>query len=234
MVYIKSIELCGFKTFHDRVTAEFWQGINCITGPGGSGKTNLINAIKWVLEPNNSEFSESKGLGILSIGEDNTQAEFAEVSLTIGYESDSEFEQKDFSIGRVLTQNGLNSYYINGKQIEAAKFLQFVNELNQNFLDTFEPDRQGDSSASSLQLQTIESLIQFSMKNDTIPASALIVDSTEFALSDDVLSALKEFLVKAKDISQILLITHNPELIKLADKILRLSMGGRQGSSGIY
>lgn len=48
-MYLKRIELHGFKSFADRVELEFQSGINAIVGPNGSGKSNIIDAIRWVL-----------------------------------------------------------------------------------------------------------------------------------------------------------------------------------------
>lgn len=48
-MYLKRIELCGFKSFANRVELEFQPGINAIVGPNGSGKSNIIDAIRWVL-----------------------------------------------------------------------------------------------------------------------------------------------------------------------------------------
>jgi len=48
-LYLKRIELCGFKSFANRVELEFQPGINAIVGPNGSGKSNIIDAIRWVL-----------------------------------------------------------------------------------------------------------------------------------------------------------------------------------------
>ncbi|NLL99802.1 MAG: AAA family ATPase, partial [Tepidanaerobacter sp.] len=48
-MYLKRIELYGFKSFANRVELEFQPGINAIVGPNGSGKSNIIDAIRWVL-----------------------------------------------------------------------------------------------------------------------------------------------------------------------------------------
>ncbi len=46
---IKKIEIFGFKSFADNLAIEFNKGINCIVGPNGCGKSNVADAIRWVL-----------------------------------------------------------------------------------------------------------------------------------------------------------------------------------------
>lgn len=49
MVYLKSIDAIGFKSFADHTDVQFDKGVTAIVGPNGSGKSNITDAIKWVL-----------------------------------------------------------------------------------------------------------------------------------------------------------------------------------------
>ena len=49
MVYLKSIDAIGFKSFADHTNVQFDKGVTAIVGPNGSGKSNITDAIKWVL-----------------------------------------------------------------------------------------------------------------------------------------------------------------------------------------
>lgn len=101
-LYLKKLELQGFKSFPEKVSLEFEKGVTVVVGPNGCGKSNIADAIKWVLGEQSmkairgskledvifsgTEFRKSVGFAEVSITLDNTDnilpLEFAEVTIT--------------------------------------------------------------------------------------------------------------------------------------------------------
>ena len=131
-MYLKGVEICGFKSFGERIKIDFTGGITSIVGPNGSGKSNILDGILWVLGEQsykNIRAKESKDI-VFSGGEGKKPASYAEVSLFID-NKDNFFpiESKEIKITRKMNLKGENDYLINDKKVR----LKDVGEL---FLDT--------------------------------------------------------------------------------------------------
>ncbi|MEG0068777.1 chromosome segregation protein SMC [Cetobacterium sp.] len=131
-MYLKGVEIYGFKSFGERIRIDFDGGITSIVGPNGSGKSNILDGILWVLGEQsykNIRAKESKDI-IFSGGEGKKAASYAEVSLFID-NKDSFFpiEAENIKITRKMSQNGDNDYLLNDKKVR----LKDIGEL---FLDT--------------------------------------------------------------------------------------------------
>ncbi|MGT0186266.1 AAA family ATPase [Staphylococcus aureus] len=66
MVYLKSIDVIGFKSFADQTNVQFDKGVTAIVGPNGSGKSNITDAIKWVLGEQSADKLLAQNRKILS------------------------------------------------------------------------------------------------------------------------------------------------------------------------
>ena len=131
-MYLKRIELQGFKSFANKTVLELKPGITAIIGPNGSGKSNISDAIKWVLgEQSMKELRGDKSEDIIFSGTQNRKSlGFAEVSIVLDNSDKSlPVEFTEVMVTRRLYRTGESGYYINKVQCR----LKDVQEL---FMDT--------------------------------------------------------------------------------------------------
>ncbi len=131
-MYLKGLEIDGFKSFADKVRLDFNKGITSIVGPNGSGKSNILDSILWVLGEQsykNIRAKESSDV-IFSGGKNKKPRSSAEVTLIIDNSDKTlNFEEDEVRISRKIKKTGENEYYINSSRSR----LKDISEL---FLDT--------------------------------------------------------------------------------------------------
>lgn len=115
-MYLKRLELQGFKSFADKTVLEFMPGITSVIGPNGSGKSNISDAIRWVLgEQSMKSLRGSKSLDIIFAGTQNRKSlGFAEASLVFdNTDGTLPIEYSEVIVTRKIYRSGETGYYIN-------------------------------------------------------------------------------------------------------------------------
>ena len=115
-MYLKRIEMQGFKSFADKTVIELKQGITTVIGPNGSGKSNISDAIRWVLgEQSIKSLRGSKSLDIIFAGTQNRKSlGFAESSLVFDNSDKAlPIEYTEVTVTRKIYRSGETGYYIN-------------------------------------------------------------------------------------------------------------------------
>ena len=131
-MYLKYLEINGFKSFPDRVKLEFGKGLTAVVGPNGSGKSNIADAVRWVLGEQSSKTLRGDKMEDVIFG--GTQLRrpmgFSQVTLTIGNEDRRlSVDTDEIAVSRKLYRSGESEYRINGSAVR----LKDIHEL---FMDT--------------------------------------------------------------------------------------------------
>mgnify|MGYP000445130897 FL=1 len=150
-MYISELTMHGFKSFAKKDVLHFGEGITAIVGPNGCGKTNIVDAIRWVLgEQKYSVLRSGKMEDVIFNGAKNTKPlSVCEVTLTVhNNKGKLPIEYNDIEIGRRLYRNGESEYFMN----RAPCRLKDIQDL---FVDT----GMGSDAYSVIELKMIEQIL---------------------------------------------------------------------------
>ncbi|WP_141431214.1 chromosome segregation protein SMC [Bacillus sp. 03113] len=115
-MFLKRLEIIGFKSFAERIDVDFVPGVTAVVGPNGSGKSNIIDAIRWVLgEQSAKSLRGAKMEDIIFAGSDSRKSlNFAEVSLILDNEKKLlPIEYNEVSVTRRVYRSGDSEFLIN-------------------------------------------------------------------------------------------------------------------------
>jgi len=116
---LKKLEINGFKSFVEKASIQFPPGISAVVGPNGCGKSNIVDAIKWVMGEQSAKQLRGKSMEDIIFSGSNGKAalNMAEVSLTLANDNGTAPEElKDFTeimLTRRLYRSGESGYFIN-------------------------------------------------------------------------------------------------------------------------
>ena len=131
-MFLKSLDIFGFKSFADKTHIDFAEGITALLGPNGCGKSNVVDAIKWVLaERNSKNLRAEKMEDVIFNGTERRPAlNTAEVTLTIANDKGLlPLDEEEIAITRRLYRSGDQEYFINRRPAGPT-------EIRRLFMDT--------------------------------------------------------------------------------------------------
>lgn len=131
-MYLKSIEVQGFKSFANKIKFDFHQGITGIVGPNGSGKSNVADAVRWVLgEQRVKQLRGGTMQDVIFSGTENRKPlSYASVAITLNNtDHHLPVDYEEVTVTRKLYRSGESEYLINGVSCR-------LKDINEMFYDT--------------------------------------------------------------------------------------------------
>ena len=130
---LKSIKTLGFKSFADKTEIEIKDGITAIVGPNGSRKSNIVDAVRWVLGEQSvkSLRGDEKMTDVIFSGS-KTRPAHTRASVSLLFDNSDHYlnsEFNDIEIKRVIYDTGDNEYYINNLKVR-------LKDITDLFMDT--------------------------------------------------------------------------------------------------
>jgi len=150
-MYISDLEIKGFKSFGEPTKLKFAEGLTCIVGPNGCGKTNVVDAIRWVMGEQKSSVLRSQSMHdvIFSGTSKRKPVNYAEVSLTIHNDRGVlPVEYTDVVITRRVFRDGASEFFINKNACR-------LKDIHNLFVDT----GMGSDAYSVIELKMVESIL---------------------------------------------------------------------------
>ena len=130
-MYLKSINLKGFKSFASSTTLHFERGITCVVGPNGSGKSNVVDALSWVMGEQGAKTLRGGKMEDVIFAGTSGRAPLgrAEVSVTIDNSDNAlPIDFTEVTISRILFRNGASEYQLNGESTRLLDIQELLSD----------------------------------------------------------------------------------------------------------
>ncbi len=194
-MYLKRIELQGFKSFPEKIKLEFNKGITAVVGPNGSGKSNIADAVRWVLgEKSAKNLRGNKMEDVIFNGTANRKPlGFAEVSLVMD-NSDKKLniDFSEVTVTRRVYRSGESDYIMNGTKCRAKDILEL-------FMDTG-VGKEGYSIVGQGRIDEILSTKSEDRRHLFEEAAGIVKYRTRCAEASNKLDKERDNLVRINDI----------------------------------
>ncbi|HKV87886.1 MAG TPA: AAA family ATPase [Candidatus Dormibacteraeota bacterium] len=128
-MFLRSLHLLGFKTFARATEIRFEGGVTAIVGPNGSGKTNIVDSIKWVLGSGQARDLRGKKMEevIYAGGERRSRSAFAEVTVVFDNTAGRlPVDYHEVAIKRRVERDGESDYYLNGSRVRRRDLIHLL------------------------------------------------------------------------------------------------------------
>lgn len=150
-MYLSRLELHGFKSFADRTVIDFSSGVTAVVGPNGCGKSNIVDAVRWVIGEQRARILRSDTMDDIIFNGSSSRRSLgmSEVLLTIeNNRGVLPIEYSEVTIGRRLFRSGESEYLLNGVQCR-------LKDITDLFMDT----GMGAGAYSVIELKMIEDIL---------------------------------------------------------------------------
>lgn len=130
-MFLRSLKINGFKSFAEKTRITFAKGTNGIVGPNGCGKSNIVDAIKWVLGEQSARSLRGNSMEDVIFGgtAQRKGLGMAEVNLSLEIPGNREVGKRKVRVGRRLFRSGKSEYFMDGSVCR-------LRDINEMFLDT--------------------------------------------------------------------------------------------------
>ncbi|MCX6702373.1 MAG: AAA family ATPase [Candidatus Wolfebacteria bacterium] len=128
-MFLKSLELNGFKSFAQKTVLEFPGGITGIVGPNGSGKSNIIDCIRWLLGERDSKNLRGSKIEDLIWNGTPKRPRVAMAQAGLNFNNSSGFfpvDYKEVSVSRKVARDGVSQYYLNKSEVRLKDIVDFM------------------------------------------------------------------------------------------------------------